>query len=51
VKTLAQITIFLAAAVVMEVDRWNDRYNPRFSKQDVEDMVTYLDRDFYKFTR
>jgi mono/diheme cytochrome c family protein len=39
------------SALKKEVDRWNDRYNPRFSKQDVEDMVAYLNRDFYKLTR
>jgi mono/diheme cytochrome c family protein len=39
------------SALKKEVDRWNDRYNPKFSKQDVEDMVAYLNRDFYKLTR
>lgn len=34
-----------------EVDKWNDRYNPKFSKQEVEDLVAYLNRDFYKFTK
>ncbi len=34
-----------------EVERWNDRMNPKFSKQDIEDLLAYLDRDFYKFTR
>ena len=39
------------SALKKEVDRWNDRYNPKFSKQDVEDMVAYLNRDFYKFSK
>lgn len=39
------------SALRKEVNRWNDRYNPKFSKQDVEDMVAYLNRDFYKLVR
>lgn len=39
------------SALRKEVDRWNDRYNPKFSKQDVEDMVAFLNRDFYKLAR
>ena len=31
------------------VEDWNDRYNPKFGKKDVEDLVAYLNRDFYKF--
>lgn len=36
-------------ALKKEVERWNDRFNPKFSKQEIEDMVAYLNRDFYKF--
>ena len=32
-----------------EVEKWNDRYNPKFSKRDVDDLVEYLNRDFYRF--
>jgi mono/diheme cytochrome c family protein len=39
------------AALKKEVERWNDRYNPKFSKQEVEDLVAYLVRDFYKFPK
>lgn len=39
------------AALKKEVERWNDRYNPKFSKQEVEDLVAYLNRDFYKFAK
>jgi mono/diheme cytochrome c family protein len=39
------------SALKKEVERWNDRYNPRFSKQEVENLVAYLNRDFYKFTK
>jgi len=37
------------SALGREVQKWNDRYNPKFSKQEVEDLVAYLNRDFYKF--
>ena len=37
------------AALKRETERWNDRMNPRFSKQEVEDIVAWLNRDFYKF--
>ena len=39
------------SALRKEVDRWNDRYNPKFSKQEIEDLVAYLNRDFYRFTK
>lgn len=39
------------ATLKKEVERWNDRMNPKFSKQEVEDLVAYLNRDFYKFPR
>jgi len=31
------------------VQKYGDYYNPRLSKQDVEDLVAWLNRDFYKF--
>lgn len=36
-------------ALRREVARYGDYYNPRLSKQDVEDLVAWLNRDFYKF--
>ena len=36
------------AALKKEIERWNDRMNPKFSKQEIEDLVAYLNRDFYK---
>jgi hypothetical protein len=36
-------------ALRKEVIRWGDYYNPALSEQDVDDLVAYLDRDFYKF--
>lgn len=43
VKTLAALT--------KEVERWNDRMNPKFTKQEIADLVAYLNRDFYKFPK
>ena len=39
------------AALRKEVVKWNDRMNPKFSKKEVDDLVAYLNRDFYKLTR
>lgn len=39
------------AALKKEVDKWNDRMNPKFTRQEVEDLVAYLNRDFYKFAK
>ena len=36
-------------ALRQEVVRWGDYYNPALSAQDVDDLVAYLDKDFYKF--
>jgi hypothetical protein len=37
------------AALKKETGRWNDRMNPKFSKQEIEDLVAYLNSNFYKF--
>jgi mono/diheme cytochrome c family protein len=39
------------AALKREVERWNDRMNPKFTRQEVEDLIAWLNRDFYKFTQ
>lgn len=39
------------AALKREVQRWNDRMNPKFTSQEVEDLVAWLNRDFYKFAK
>ncbi|MDH4149890.1 MAG: cytochrome c [Betaproteobacteria bacterium] len=39
------------AALKKETERWNDRMNPKFSKQEIEDLVAYMNRDFYKFSQ
>lgn len=36
-------------ALRKEVARWGDYYHPALSDQDVDDLVAYLDKDFYKF--
>jgi mono/diheme cytochrome c family protein len=37
------------AALKKETGRWNDRMNPKFTKQEIEDLVAYLNANFYKF--
>ena len=37
------------AALKKETERWNDRMNPKFTKQEIEDLVAYLNATFYKF--
>jgi len=39
------------AALKKETERWNDRMNPKFTKQEIEDLVAYLNRDFYKLQK
>ena len=39
------------AALRKEVGRWNDRMNPKFTKSEIEDIVAYLNRDFYRLSR
>ena len=36
-------------ALRQEVKRWGDYYAPAPSEQDIDDLVAYLERDFYKF--
>jgi mono/diheme cytochrome c family protein len=38
-------------ALVKEIERWGDSYNPGLSKQDVEDLAAWLNRDFYKLPK
>jgi hypothetical protein len=28
--------------------RWGNSYNPKFTRQEIDDLVAYLNRDFYK---
>lgn len=37
------------SALKKEVEKWNDRMNPKFTKQEIEDLVAYLNANFYKF--
>ena len=43
VKTLSA----LRKAVV----EWNDRMNPKFTKKEIDDVVAYLQRDFYRLPK
>lgn len=36
-------------ALRREVARYGDYYHPALSEQDIDDLVAYLERDFYKF--
>lgn len=37
------------SALKKETERWNDRMNPKFTVQEIEDLVAWLNREFYKF--
>ena len=37
------------SALKKETEKWNDRMNPKFRKQEIEDLVAYLNATFYKF--
>jgi mono/diheme cytochrome c family protein len=39
------------SALKKETEKWNDRMNPKFTRQEIEDLVAYLNRDFYKFSK
>ena len=43
--------IATVAALREEVERWNDRYNPKMTAREMEDVVAYLNVNFYKFPR
>jgi mono/diheme cytochrome c family protein len=32
-----------------ETVRWGGYYNPKLSKQEIADLISWLNRDFYKF--
>ncbi len=44
-----QAKIKTLSTLKKEVEKWNDRMNPKFTRQEIEDLVAYLNRDFYKF--
>jgi len=37
------------SALKKETEKWNDRMNPKFTKQEIEDLVSWLNATFYKF--
>lgn len=44
-----QAKVKTLTALKKEIERWNDRMNPKFIKQEIDDLVVYLNREFYKF--
>lgn len=32
-----------------EVERWSRSYNPKLSRAEIDDLLAYLERDFYRF--
>lgn len=39
------------SALKKEVENWNDRMNPKFTKQEIEDLAAWLNATFYKLSR
>jgi mono/diheme cytochrome c family protein len=37
------------SALKKETEKWNDRMNPKFTRQEIEDLVAWLNATFYKF--
>ena len=37
------------AALKRVTERWNDRMNPKFTRQEIDDLVAYMNATFYKF--
>ena len=37
------------SALKRETEKWNDRMNPKFTRQEIEDLVAWLNATFYKF--
>ena len=46
-----QAKIKTSSALKKEVVKWNDRMNPKFTKKEIDDLMAYLERDFYRFPR
>jgi mono/diheme cytochrome c family protein len=49
VYTSPQREIKSLPALREEVARWGDYYDPALSEQDIDDVTTYLNTNFYKF--
>ena len=45
----ARAKIKSLSALKKETEKWNDRMNPKFTKQEIEDLVAWLNATFYKF--
>lgn len=37
------------SALKKETEKWNDRMNPKFTRQEIEDLVAWLNATFYRF--
>jgi mono/diheme cytochrome c family protein len=37
------------SALKKETEKWNDRMNPKVTKQEIENIVAWLNATFYKF--
>lgn len=37
------------SALRKETEKWNDRMNPKFTRQEIDDLVAWLNATFYKF--
>ncbi len=37
------------SALRKATERWGDYYNPKPTKQEIDDLVAWLNREFYKF--
>ena len=40
-----------SSALRKEIVNWNDRMNPRLTKKEIDDVLAYLERDFYRFSK
>ena len=39
------------SALRKEIVNWNDRMNPKLTKKEIDDVLEYLNRDFYRFPK
>lgn len=39
------------SALRKEIVNWNDRMNPKLTKKEIDDVLAYLNRDFYRFPK
>lgn len=49
--TPGRAKIKTSAELRKAVIEWNDRMNPKFTREEIDDLVAYLERDFYRFRK